>query len=151
MSRGQFLNEFLRLREKLPPMLVLLDLALFVPRREVGAYVSLKKLASGKQMPSKATYCNFLYCNAIRLWLNVTLFWAIWRNWRTKIFSISEHNKFISRTDDGQALRQIYVQIMVKSQAEAYIASLKFNRWTLEVVWSVHGKYVHRGRMATTP
>jgi hypothetical protein len=45
-SRGQFFKSFfLRLREKLAPTL-LLDLALFVPRRKVCAYASFKKLAS---------------------------------------------------------------------------------------------------------
>jgi hypothetical protein len=43
--RGQFLNGFLRLREKLVSTLVL-DLALFAPRRKVGAYGSFQKLAS---------------------------------------------------------------------------------------------------------
>jgi hypothetical protein len=52
VTEGSFLNEFLRLcSEKLAPTGTvgaqpILDLALFVPRREVGAYASLKKLAS---------------------------------------------------------------------------------------------------------
>jgi hypothetical protein len=46
MPEGSFLNGFLRLREKLAPMLAL-DLALFAPRREVGAYACFNKLASG--------------------------------------------------------------------------------------------------------
>jgi hypothetical protein len=51
---GSFLKEFLRLWEKLAPTLVL-DLALFTPRREVGAYASFKKLASGAN-PTIAGY-----------------------------------------------------------------------------------------------
>jgi hypothetical protein len=46
LHETSFLNGFLRLREKLAPTLVL-DLDLFAPRREVGAYASFKKLASG--------------------------------------------------------------------------------------------------------
>jgi hypothetical protein len=44
-EQGSFLNGFSRLPEKLAPPLVL-DLALFAPRRKVGAYASFKKLAS---------------------------------------------------------------------------------------------------------
>jgi hypothetical protein len=49
--RGEFFNKFSHLQKswhlgtKLAPTLVL-DLALLVPRREVGAYVSFKILAS---------------------------------------------------------------------------------------------------------
>jgi hypothetical protein len=45
---GNFLNGFSRLREKLAPTLVL-DLALFAPRREVGTYSSFKKLGLRNQ------------------------------------------------------------------------------------------------------
>jgi hypothetical protein len=44
---GSFLNEFLRLREKLAPSHCYIDSALLAPRREVRAYASFKKLASG--------------------------------------------------------------------------------------------------------
>jgi hypothetical protein len=65
ISEGSFLNGLSRLRERL-------DLALFAPRHEVGAYASFKKLASGsvtnpwlKQLLSKI------------LWIIYILFWQI--------------------------------------------------------------------------
>jgi hypothetical protein len=44
---ASFLNDFSRLPEKLAPMLVL-ELTLFVPRHEVGAYAIKKKLETGE-------------------------------------------------------------------------------------------------------
>jgi hypothetical protein len=68
-TRGQFLNGFLRLQEKLAPMLVL-DLALFALRRKVGAYTSFKKLASGAHPTTaiyNATYSLVRFVNIITL------------------------------------------------------------------------------------